>query len=129
MTTSGSEVHSERRSRVRLSAFLIGIGTVHFLRPTYFDRIVPNWVPGRARFWTYASGVAEITSGALLASPKTKRIGGYAAAATIAAVYPANVQMAIDNPPKTALGVASWLRLPMQFPMIAWALRQTRAHA
>lgn len=42
------------------------------------------------------------------------------------AVYPANVQMAVDNKPRTPYGVAIWLRLPMQFPMIAWALRQTR---
>lgn len=92
--------------------------------PGPFDRIIPHWVPGRARTWTYVSGACELTSAALLARERTRRIGGWAAAATIVGVYPANVQMAIDNPPRTALGVGSWLRLPLQLPMIAWALKQ-----
>jgi uncharacterized membrane protein len=83
-------------------------------------------VPGKPRTWTYLSGIWELASAALLARPSTRRIGGYAAAATIVAVYPANIQMAIDNPPSTRLGIGSWLRLPLQFPMIAWALRQAR---
>ena len=95
--------------------------------PGPFDRIIPHWVPGRARTWTYVSGACELGSAALLAGERTRRIGGWAAAATIAGVYPANVQMAIDNPPRTPLGVGSWLRLPLQLPMIAWALKQTRA--
>jgi uncharacterized membrane protein len=121
-----SETAMARTSRRRLSAFLLGIGTLHFVAPSYFDGIVPKWVPGSARFWTYASGVAELSSGALLASEKTKRVGGYVAAATIVTVYPANIQMAIDHPPRDLVGIGTWLRLPMQFPMIAWALRQTR---
>ena len=101
------------------------MGTLHFVAPKQFDQIIPKWVPGTPRFWTYVSGVAELTSGALLASRKTKRAGGWCAAATLAAVYPANVQMALDNKPTTPYGVGLWLRLPMQFPMIGWALRQT----
>ena len=47
---------------------------------------------------------------------------------TIVAVYPANIQMAIDT---TRTGsklaaVGTWLRLPMQFPMLARALRYAR---
>jgi uncharacterized membrane protein len=105
------------------------MGVLHFAAPAQFDRIIPSWVPGRPRAWTYASGVWELASAALLARPETKRAGGLAAAATIVAVYPANIQMAIDNPPRTRLGVASWLRLPLQLPMIAWALRQAREAA
>ena len=48
--------------------------------------------------------------------------------ATIVAVYPANIQMAIDATRKGSklAAVATWLRLPMQFPMLAQALRCTR---
>lgn len=102
------------------------MGVLHFAVPGQFDRIIPGWVPGRPRAWTYVSGVWELTSAALLARASTRRAGGYAAAATIAAVYPANVQMAIDNRSLDALGVASWLRLPLQLPMFLWALRRTR---
>lgn len=47
---------------------------------------------------------------------------------TIVAVYPANIQMAIDATRKgnKLVVIATWLRLPMQFPMLAKALRLTR---
>jgi uncharacterized membrane protein len=102
------------------------MGVLHFAIPGQFDRIIPHWVPGRPRAWTYASGVWELTSAALLAGERTRRAGGWVAAATIVGVYPANVQMALDNPPRTRLGIGSWLRLPLQLPMIAWALQQAR---
>jgi uncharacterized membrane protein len=74
------------------------------------------------------SGVAEVASGLLLAVPRTRRIGGWLAALTIVAVYPANIQMAIDATRKGSkpMMLATWLRLPMQFPMLARALRMTR---
>ena len=76
-------------------------------------------------FW---SGVAEVGSAVLIAVPRTRRIGGWLAAVTIVAVYPANIQMAIDATRKgnKLVAIATWLRLPMQFPMLAKALRLTR---
>jgi uncharacterized membrane protein len=53
-------------------------------------------------------------------------LGAWVAAATMVAVYPANIQMAIDNPPTTLFGVGLAARLPLQFPMIAWALKHRR---
>ena len=105
---------------------LATMGVLHLAVPGPFDRIIPRWVPGEPRAWTYLSGVAELASAALLANERTRRLGGWAAAATIAAVYPANVQMAVDNPPTTALGSGSWLRLPLQVPMLVWALHRAR---
>lgn len=106
---------------------MLAIGTLHFVVPRFFVRIVPRWVPypEQAVFW---SGVAEVGSGVLVAVPRTRRIGGWLAAATIVAVYPANIQMAIDATRKGSKleTVATWLRLPMQFPMLARALRCTR---
>jgi uncharacterized membrane protein len=94
--------------------------------PGQFDRIIPHWVPGRPRTWTYVSGLLELGSAALLAGERTRRAGGWVAAATLVGVYPANVQMAVENTTVTAVGIGSWLRLPLQLPMIAWALKRTR---
>ena len=118
------ETPKQRRSRRMGAAGLATMGVLHFAVPAQFDRIIPRWVPGKPRPWTYLSGVAELTSAGLLARERTRRLGGWAAAATIVGVYPANIQMAIDNRPPSRLGVASWLRLPLQLPMIAWALRR-----
>lgn len=116
-----------RRSRLALAAFLIAAGAMHFAAPTVYDRIIPTWVPGRPRWWTSASGAAEIAAGALVAFPRTRKLGAWAAVATFVGVYPANVQMAIDNPPQTLMGVAAWARLPFQVPIVAWALRHAKA--
>ena len=115
-----------RRSRLGLAGLMLVMGTLHFLVPQPFMRLVPAWL-GRPRLWTYASGVAELASGALLLSPRTKRLGGMVAAATMVAVFPANVQMALDQgAPTGAFALGAWLRLPLQVPLIAWAWRQTR---
>jgi uncharacterized membrane protein len=109
---------------------MLGIGILHFVAPRPFVKIVPKWFPWPepAVFW---SGIAEVGSGVLLAVPATKKLGGWLAAVTIVAVYPANVQMTIDAARKgnRPMLLASLVRLPMQFPMLATALRQTRPTA
>ncbi len=115
------------RSRIRFAAMLIGIGTLHFVAPRPFERIVPGWIPN-ARAAVLWSGVAEVGAGALIAVPRTARIGGWLAAATIVSVYPANIQMSVDawRGGSTAAKVATTVRLPMQLPMVARALRLAR---
>jgi uncharacterized membrane protein len=115
-----------------LAALLVGAGVTHFVKPTFFDPIVPHWMPGAARFWTHASGVAEVVSGVALAVPRTRRLGGWLAAATFVAVYPANVQAVIDggmghvDPPFNSR-TAAIIRLPLQFPLIWWAVKVARS--
>jgi uncharacterized membrane protein len=90
---------------------------------------VPPWIPGSARFWTYASGVAEIAVGAAVATPSTRRVGATAAVGLFLAVFPANVQMAWDWRRKPwPYAAAAVGRLPLQYPMITHALR-VRAEA
>lgn len=105
------------------------MGVAHFVVPGLFEKIIPRWFPWRrsAVLW---SGAAELASGALLAVPRTRRVGGWVSLATIAAVFPANVQMAIDasaGRPQVALPAwLAWLRLPLQLPMLAKAWSFTR---
>ncbi len=98
---------------------------MHFLTPSFFDAIVPRALPGSARSWTYVSGVAELAVGAAVVNPATRRTGALAAAALFVAVFPANIQGAMDaaTGPEKAL---TWLRLPFQVPLIVWALRVAR---
>jgi uncharacterized membrane protein len=111
----------------RLAAVLLGVGVVHFVAPKPFDDIVPAQLPGEARFYTYASGVAELGTGALLLAPKTRRLGGTLAALLFIAVFPANINMARqwwDKPLPLKLGAVA--RLPLQIPMITEALKVRR---
>ena len=107
-----------------MAALLLGSGVLHFVIPKPYDTIVPAELPGSQRFYTYASGVAELTSGALLLSPRTRKFGALSAVALFLAVFPANVNMVRlwrDKPLFMRLGAIA--RLPLQIPMITGALK------
>jgi uncharacterized membrane protein len=118
---------SARRDALALAGLLTTTGVLHLVAPKPFDAIVPRALPGRARTWTYLSGVAELVVAAAVAHPRTRRAGGLAAAGLFAAVLPANVQMAWDWRHAPALRRSlAWGRLPLQVPLIGWALRVRR---
>jgi uncharacterized membrane protein len=110
-----------------LAGLLGASGTIHLARPTVFEPLIPGPL-GSPRAWVYASGVAELACAAALGAPRTRRAGGWAAAALFVAVFPGNVKMALDSNPgarswarKPAVG---WGRLPLQVPLVAaaWAV-------
>ncbi|MCF2574431.1 DoxX family protein [Brevibacterium sp. UCMA 11754] len=105
-------------------------GIVHFLRPETFDSIVPPRL-GNPRFWTYASGVAELGCATMLAVPATRRLGGSASAALMVGVFPANiytVKKHWHNPRGRAIALA---RLPLQVPLVwmSWNIADGRAES
>ena len=100
--------------------FWIVAGAMHFVRPKFYVEIMPRRLERWDSQLVAASGVAEIAGGVLALNPPTRRIARWWLLATLAAVYPANIQMAL-NPeryprfPRPAL----WARLPVQF-VFAW---------
>lgn len=118
---------ASQRPAYKMAAMLIGIGVGHFVAPKPFDTIVPAELPGSARFYTLASGVAEIGVGALLLVPRTRRFGASAAVALFLAVFPANINMVrLWWGKPWPMRIAALARLPFQFPMIrrAWQIRK-----
>jgi uncharacterized membrane protein len=110
-----------------LASLLTVTGAVHFAFPKPYDGIIPGYVPGPARFWTYASGVAEWACAAGIATPRTRGTAATATAVLFVAVFPANVEQAVN-----AHGVGRWLalaRLPLQIPLLLWAWQVRRASA
>ncbi|CAN5438507.1 DoxX family protein [soil metagenome] len=105
-------------------------GTGHFLATGTYALLIPRGL-GDPRAVVLASGVAEIACGVLLVVPRTRRLGGWCTAALLVAVFPGNVQMALDgglDGHGWPLGspVAAWLRLPLQVPLVLWALSHAR---
>lgn len=118
---------ASQASAYRMAAMLIGMGVTHFVAPKPFDTIVPDELPGDARFYTYASGVAEVGVGTMLLVPRTRRAGALAAALLFLSVFPANVNMVRLWWSKSwPLRLASIARLPLQIPMVTWAFRVRR---
>ncbi len=103
-----------------LVALLGASGITHLVKPEPYVRIVPRWVPGAeaAVFW---SGIAEIALAAALAHPRTRRAGGWGAVALFVAVFPANVQHAVDAEYGTTEWWLTQARLPFQPLLIWWA--------
>ncbi|QIS15142.1 DoxX family protein [Nocardia arthritidis] len=119
-----------RRPALWLAALLFGSGILHFAWPKPYDAIVPRALPGKARDWTYVSGAAELGVAAALALPRTRSLGGRLAALLFIAVFPANVQMAVDvvSNPKApqVFKLGTVLRLPLQLPLITQSLKVSR---
>jgi uncharacterized membrane protein len=114
-----------------LAGLLAVAGVSHVAVPRVYDQIVPRRL-GNARAWTLASGIAELACAAGLAVPRTRRTAALASAALFVGVYPANVNQAVlahRNRATTAVRAASLVRLPMQVPLVIWALRLARREA
>lgn len=130
MTSSSSALQQISKSSraAKTGAWLVGMGVLYFAAPKPFDSIVPEELPGTPRFYTYASGVAEIGVGGLLLAPKTRRIGALSAIALYLGVFPGNVNMVrmwFNDPSKSLpMRIGAIARLPLQVPMItqAWKI-------
>ncbi len=110
--------------------FFVLAGIMHFAIPRAYRRIMPPYVPAHATM-VYASGAAEIAGGAGLMLPRQRqrRLAGWWLIATLVAVSPANLHMALhaDEFPKVPGGErALWARLPFQGVFIAWVLTAMR---
>lgn len=107
------------RARLTLGIFWLVAGTIHFVRPQFYDGIVPPPLDEHARAVTYASGVAELAGGVLaLAGPR--KVARIYLLLLLAAVYPANIWMALQ--PSKFPDAPHWAtiaRLPIQF-VFAW---------
>ena len=101
---------------------------MHFVIPRTYEQIVPPYLPA-PRALVYASGAAEIAGGVGLIVPAARRRAGWWLIATLLAVFPANLHMAL-NPeqfPKVPGGAAAlWARLPLQLGFIRWVLGAMR---
>ena len=115
-----------------LSATFVAIGALHFVVGNLFAQIVPPPLPPLAT--VYASGVAEIALGVLVALPRTRRLAAWGLVLLLVAVFPANVYMATSGVTIEGLpswmhqpsAAARWARLPFQIVLVAWAFRFTR---
>ena len=90
---------------------------------------MPKSLP-RKKELVYLSGGAELVGAAMMAAPQTRQLGGLLSAGLLAAVFPANVSMALRSGRRPRWYQAmAWARLPLQIPLVLWAVRAGRESA
>ncbi|MCA1682891.1 MAG: DoxX family protein [Actinobacteria bacterium] len=108
-----------------LGVTFVALGTLHFLRPRMYEKIMPDYLPAQ-RGLVLASGAAEIVGGAGVLFECTRSAAGWWLIATLVAIFPANVHMALNPDRYPAFRPALlWGRLPLQTLFIWWARRVT----
>jgi uncharacterized membrane protein len=106
-------------------------GTLHFVIPRSYEAMMPPYIPAH-REAVAISGVAEIVGGVAMASPRSRRFARWWLIALLAAVFPANVHMAVNPDQIRGLDTkriprwALWARLPLQPLCVLWIWRATR---
>jgi uncharacterized membrane protein len=107
-----------------LAGLMAPIGSLHFVAPRLFAAQIPRAIPFKLPL-VYLSGVVEVACAAGLR--RRAPWAGPLAALTLAAIWPANIQMALDAPPGRARSVL-WARVPLQLPLV-WAALQAKPPA
>jgi uncharacterized membrane protein len=119
------------RAKLPAAALFISTGIAHLsFAADFFDGIVPPWVPGSAKSVNRLAGAAELFGGALALVPGAEKQARRYLVALLIAVFPANVQMALQPRQGEAGHPARWLlwaRLPLQFAAIEWVRRSLRS--
>jgi uncharacterized membrane protein len=117
---------ARRWAPLGLAALFAGSGVLHLIRPDLFRPLMPAVLPAPAAIIAI-SGLAEIVCAAGLVTRRSW--AGLCSAALLVAVFPGNVQFALDQTAAPGgdprLVAAAWLRLPLQLPLI-WAALQAR---
>ena len=110
-------------------AFLyIAAGINHFLKPRFYLRIMPTYLPAH-EFLNYASGITEIILGSLLLFRTTRIYAAWGLAIMLLIFFVVHVfmlQQALKQDNYLITPTAAWIRLALQFVLIAWALWYTQ---
>jgi len=107
-----------------LAAFFIYAGIMHFVADDMFARIVPPRLP-IPYVIVWVTGLIEIVLAIGLLCPHFRKNAGILFAPYLLAVLPANIYMAVAGLPlgeHIASPTALWIRVALQFPLIALIL-------
>ncbi len=120
------------RSRLAIAALFTFTGSLHFLKPRFFEAIVPPAIESAKKEVVAISGVAEIAGAVAVLHPATRRLGRWWLLGLLVSVFPANIHMAVNPEQIKGLDLkkiprwALWARLPLQPLTMIWIWQATR---
>jgi uncharacterized membrane protein len=125
------EAYNNRMTTIRkiskylLALFMVGAGSIHFINPDFYLKIMPPYLPLHLEL-VYLSGFCEIALGVLLLIPRFSRFAAWGIVALLIAVSPANIYVYQNQDILPAPPIIHFLRLPLQGLFILWAFWHTR---
>lgn len=111
-----------------LTVVMVAQGINHIVNPDPFVAMMPVELPWPLGL-VMVSGIAEIAGGLGLIVPATRRAAAWGLVLLYVAVFPANVNMALNDIPLAGRDLPAWAlwgRLPFQIMFIAWAWWMTK---
>jgi uncharacterized membrane protein len=111
------------RWRWAAAAFWLANGANHFLQPRFYKAIVPPPVDRWKGPVNVTAGIAELAGAVAIVPRRTRPAARWWLLATLLAVYPANIRMALrpERFPRFSPALL-WARLPFQglFALLTW---------
>ncbi len=108
--------------RILLALFMIYAGSQHFIKPTFFNAFVPDFLIYKSLI-IYASGVLEIALGILLLIPKYASKAATGIFILMILFLPIHIWDVFSETPAIGSHPAAVIRLPIQFVLIALAYK------
>ena len=107
--------------RVILAAFYFAAGVTHLKSPQGFILIVPSFVPWPGEVVLF-TGICEMAGAIGLFIPPLRKAAGIALAIYAVAVFPANINHAVNQIDVGALPNSMWYHVPRFFlqPLLVW---------
>ncbi len=106
-----------------LAYILAGIN--HFVHPDFYLKMLIGFLPYPNEL-NIISGAAEILLGIGLMIPQTRIISAWGIILLLIAIFPANINMALNKEQWDFSAAMLYLRLPIQFLLIWWAFIYTK---
>jgi uncharacterized membrane protein len=116
----------KRLALLALALLFTVAGVNHFLNPEVYVGIMPPYLPAHLEL-VYLSGLLEIAGGVAVLVPALRDAAGWGLILLLLGVFPANVHMALNPELFAEVPLAAlYIRLPLQFVLMAWAYWATR---
>lgn len=104
---------------VVFGVILIVAGINHFLHPTTYYPFIPDFLPDA--FTNYLGGITEFILGIGLFMPRHRFLAGLGVFWLMIIFLPLHIIDALRHHPAIGSKTIAYIRLPLQFVLIAWA--------
>jgi uncharacterized membrane protein len=108
-----------------MGAAYIFAGLNHFINRDFYLKMLEGFLPFPETL-NYISGAAEIFLGLGVMIPEARRVSAWGIILLLIAIFPANINMALNAQEWNMPSAMLYLRLPIQFLLIWWAYQYTR---